>query len=895
MSAPAPRWRRYQRLFGPDPAADARDELQFHLDSKVDDLMRQGWNAEAARTEAERQLGDLRTLQVVGATLGHQRERRAGRAPRLAGCLHDLRLALRVFSRSPGYALVTTVVIALGVATSATVFSVVHAMLLQPLPFANAHELTWMSSGVGLSTRARASTGLSSVTYTVDAYEAFQQSNQSFASVTSYNPFFGSSDYLLTGDGEAQAIDGVMVAGNFFQTLGVEPVHGRLFTREELVANGRAAVLLSHGFWRARFGADPSLVGRTITLNQLAVTVVGVLPASFDFGAVFSPGQHFDVVVPAVMDDIRGWGNTLAIVGRLKPGVSAAQAQGEADALFPRLQREHPEWWGDYTSTIVPLAEHVNGHLRRPLVVLWSAVTLLLLMACVNVSSLLLARVSARDQEFAMRATLGASRPRLFGMLLAESATLTSAGAIVGLGLAVVLTRWLAHQESVTLPLLARTAVGAATLWWTLLLVALMTVAFAAVPMLRLSRQHAEQTLRGSGRGIAGGRGLERLRSALVAIEVALACVLLVGAGLLLRSFVNVLDVDLGFRPSQASAIEIVYEDGNGGARRGAVLRQLIERVEALPGVDVAGVTDMLPLGRNRSWGLRAPGAAYRDNHEMAARVRVVTPGYLEAMGIRLREGRPFSWTDAASGEAIVIVNEAAVRRHWPDRSPLGRSAEVTLDGWKPARIVGIVADVRGQSIEASTDPEMYLPVWLAGPSGAELVVRSPLAAATLAPSVMRVLRAENPNQPIAPLRPLQEVVDRSVSPRRFFVLLVGSLAALGLALAALGIFGVISYAVKQRTREIGVRMALGASAGQVQQQVLLRTIRLAGTGLVAGTIASYAVARAISSLLFDTTPGDPLSYAIVAALVLILAIIAGYLPARAASRVEPMTAMRGD
>ena len=894
MSRLVPRWRRYQRLFGPNPAADARDELQFHLESKVDELIAQGWSAAAARAEAQRHFGDLDGLEAVGEAMGQARQRQADRLSWVQSCLHDCRLALRVFTRDRGYALVTTLVVALGLGTNATVFSVVDTMLLRPLPFADAHELTWLSSGQGMTSQARASAGLSSVTYTVDAFEAFQASTATFASVTSYNPFFGSTEYLLTGRGDAQAVDGVMVAGNFFQTLGVEPAHGRLFVAEEYVANGRPAVLLAHGFWRTRFGADTSLVGNTITLNGRAVTVVGVLPASFDFGSVFAPGQRFDIFLPGVMDEMRDWGNTLAIVGRMKPGVSVAQAQAEADVLFPRLLREHPEWWGDYASKVTGLSEHVSGHVRGALLVLWSAVGLILLMACVNVSSLLLARVSARDQEFAMRATLGASRPRLFRLLLAESAAITSLGAVIGLVLAFGLTRWLAHQDAVALPLLDRAAVGASTLWWTGLLATAMTLVFAVVPMLRLSRDHAQNALRDTGRGIAGHRGLERLRSALVVVEVALACVLLVGASLLLRSFVNVLDVDLGFTPSRASVIEIAYEDEEGGgARRGVLLRQLTEAITAIPGVESAGVTDMLPLGRNRSWGLRAPGAVYRDNHEMAALVRIVTPGYLEAMGMRLREGRAFSWDDATSGEPVVVINEAAARRHWPGGTPLGRTAEVTLGGWKPARVIGIVADVRGKTIETPTDPEMYLPAWLAGPSGAELVVRSSLPVASLAPSVMRTLRDLNPDQPATQLRPLQDLVDRSVSPRRFFVLLVGSLASLGLVLAALGIFGVISYAVKQRTREIGVRMALGASAIQVRRQVMLRSVRLAGLGLCVGTLASYAMARTIASLLFGTTPGDPLTYAGVAGLVVALAALAGYLPARAASRVEPMSALR--
>ena len=887
------RWWRYSRLFGPDPAADARDELQFHIDSKVQDLLAEGWTADAARSEALRQLGDFERLRQVGEALGQQRQRRIDRASTLLACLGDMRLALRMFTRDRGYALVTTLVIALAIATNATIFSVVHAMLLRPLPFPNSHELAWLSSGANSSARGLATGGLSAVTYTVAAFEAFKASNKAFASVTCYNPFFGNSDYLLTGPGDAQAIDGVMVANNFFQTLGVQPAHGRLFVAEEYGANGRPAVLLSHGFWRRQFGSDTTLVGSTPTTVTARLSMVIVLPASFDFGSVFAPGQSFDIFVPLVMDVMRDSGNTLAVVGRLNAGVSVAQAQSEADVLFPVLHRAHPEWWGDYSSKVSALGDHVRGHLRRPLLVLWSAVGLLLLMACVNVSSLLLARASARDQEFAMRATLGASRPRLFGMLLAESAAVTGLGTVVGLGLAMALTRWLAQQDAMILPLLDRAAVGTATLWWTTALAACMTTIFAIVPMLRLSRHHAQDALRDSGRGIAGHRGLERLRAGLVVVQVALACVLLVGASLLLRSFVNVLDVDLGFTPSRASAIEIVYEGIGAREQRSVVLRRLLERVDAIHGVESAGVVDMLPLGRNRNWGLRASGAVYRDNHEMAARVRVVTPGYLEAMGMRVREGRTFSWSDSASGELVVVINEAAARRHWPGRSSLGQRAEVTLDGWKPARIVGVLADVRGQSVEASPDPEMYLPVWLAQPNGAELVVRSSLSAAALAPRLMGILREENPLQPATQLRPIQQLVDRAVSPRRFFVVLVGCLAALGLALAALGIFGVISYAVRQRRREIGVRMALGASTRQVRREVLLRSLRLAVAGLAGGSAAAYLVARTISSLLYGTTPSDPLSYAGVSLLVVILAALAGYLPAREASRVEPMTALR--
>jgi predicted permease len=561
--------------------------------------------------------------------------------------------------------------------------------------------------------------GLSGVTYTVDAFEALQRDNRSFSHVTAYNPFFGNTDYTLTGSGEPQVVAGVMVAGNFFQTLRVEPLHGRLFVREEIVKGGRRAVLLSHAFWRRQFASPPDIVGRTISLDQQAVTVVGILPPSFDFGSIFSPGLRFDLFVPAVMDDIRTFGNTLAIVGRLKPGISVPEAQAEADVLFASLQAAHPEWSDDYSSTVSGLKDHVSGAVRRPLSVLWCAVGLIFLIMCVNLSSLLLSRVSARSQEFAMRSALGASRVRVFRQVLIESVVFTGVGAIIGLGLAVAATQWLAGQGALALPLLERVSVDRAAVLWTVALVAATSLVFGLVSTLRLSTGNLQTVLRSTGRGLTGSHRLERLRATLVITEVTLACVLLIGACLLLRSFLNVLHVDLGFTPDRAAALTIDYDDGNDAGRRGVVLQEIVDAVAAIPGVETAGTTDMLPLGRNRSWGLKAADRTYQHHEGVAALVRIVTPGYLQAMGIRLREGRDFSWSDMTK-EPVVIVNEAAARQHWPGRSPVGRLASTTGNGgWTDARVIGVIADVRQQSLEDTVDPEMFLPVWRATPDGA--------------------------------------------------------------------------------------------------------------------------------------------------------------------------------
>lgn len=543
--AQLPLWRRYARLLGPNPAADVSDELRFHLEAKVDDLTAQGWTPGDARKEAERQFGDLRAVQRVGERLGQEMDLRRRRRDYRGECAQDVRYALRTLRKDRAFTLITVLILALGIAANTAVFSVVNTVLLRPLPFPDAQQLTWFASGRTLNAGLREAAGLSGVTYTVAAYEEFERRNHSFQSVTSYNPFFGNSEYTLTGRGEPQAVAGVMVAGDFFQTLGVQPALGRLFVHEECQKGGRRAVLLSDGFWRRQFAGDPAIVGQAVTLSKQSVTVVGVLPPGFDFGSVFSPGLKVDAYVPAIMDDLRTWGNTLALVGRLQRGVSVAQAQAEADILFPQIKAAHPEWWGDYTSTISGLKDFVTGKLRRSLIVLWCAVGLILLIVCLNVSNLLLARATARSKEFALRTALGAGRGRLFRQLLVESLILASAGAVLGVGLAFALTTYLAHQGSIALPLLSHVRVDRAALAWTLPVTVAAALLFGFVPGLRLSAGNIQEALKDSGQGISTGSKHERLRALMVVSEVALACVLLIGAGLLLRSFLNVLDVDL--------------------------------------------------------------------------------------------------------------------------------------------------------------------------------------------------------------------------------------------------------------------------------------------------------------------------------------------------------------
>ena len=800
--------------------------------------------------------------------------------------IQDLRYTYRSLRRDRGFALIAVLILAVGIGANITVFSVVNTILLRPLPFHDPLRLTWIAGKNGK--------GLSDVTYSTDAFGEFQAQNRAFQEATAYMPFYGDSDYKLTGWGEPLPVSGVMVAGNFFEVLGVQPELGRLFTTEESVKGGRPAMLLSHAFWQRQFAARRSIVGQAITLNNVPTTVVGVLPTSFDFGSVFAPGVRMDVFVPAIMEEMQNWGNTLCIIGRLKPGVSVAQAQAEADLLFPHyhFNLKHPEWGGDYTAKVTELGDYVRGKLRRSLVLLWCAVGMTLLIVCVNLSNLQLARAAARAKEFAMRSALGAGRGRLMRQLLTESLVLSGTGAALGLVFALVLTRYLAHQGSVALPLLSSVRVDGAALGWTLLVAVAVGVLFQLAPAFKVSEGNIQDALKDTGPSLSHGRKHERLRAGLVISEVALACVLVVAAGLLLRSFLRVLDIDLGFQPSHAAAIKIDYNDRGKAEERGPVLQEIFGRISAIPGIEAVGLSDMLPLDRNRSWGIEPKGSTFKISELQGTFVYIVTPGYLRAMGMRLLAGRDFNWQDSSNSEKAVIIGETVARFLWQGRDPVGQIAVVN---GTDRRVIGVVADVRETNVEGRPGWQMYLPITQDQPEGAEMVVRTKLPTAMLARSVMKQLRALNPAQPATEFREIQQIVDHAVSPRRFFVVLVASFAVLGLLLASLGIYGVISYSVTQQTQEIGIRMALGATQAHVLFRIVGRSLRLAVLGIAAGLLVSLAVARLIASLLYGTRPIDPVTFGGMTLLLFAVASLAGFLPAHRASRIDPMVALRNN
>ena len=858
---------------------EVNEEMASHLEMAVEENLRRGMPAEEARRQALVRFG--------GVQQAIERHRESRSLPWVDVLRQDLRFTFRMLGRDFGFTIVAILILALGIGANIAVFSVVNTILLRPLPFPDAQQLVRI---VEKDPKA----GESSKTYTADATQDFQQQNHSFQSVSGYFAFTGPDNFKLIGTGQPVPVTGLLVAEGFFQTLGVEPALGRLFRAEEYVQHAQQVALLSYPFWKRRLSADRCIVGKTINLSNSSVVVIGVLPETFDFGAVFSPGAKVDLFVPYIMDDFREDGNDLALVGRLKKGVTLAQAQSETDELFPQFffVHKHPEYGKGYTGQLTELKEYVSGKLRRSLIVLWCAVGLILLIVCVNLSNLLLARAAARSKEFAMRRALGAGRGRLVRQLLTESLVLAEGGAVLGLALAYAVLSYLAHQGSIALPLLAMVQVDRSVLEWTVLITIAAAFLFGAAPGLRMSAGNLQEVLKDSGPGLSEGRKHDRMRSTLVVTEIALACVLLVGAGLLLRSFLRVLDIDLGFEASHAAAISVDYDDGGNAAKRTAIWQEVTSRTSMIPGVESAGISDNLPMSRNRSWGIAAKGEQKPDGRAfIPIFVYIVSPGYLKAMGMRLIEGRDLTWDDVANNRPVMILNETVARKLWPGKDPIGRMA---VAGGMDAEVIGVIADVHETDAEDSAGAQMYLPaIKQYGPEGSYLVVRSKLPSASLAGSVMRTLRDINPGQPATEFKPIQSLVDHATSPRRFFVLLVGTFACLGLLLASLGIYGVISYSVTRQTQEIGIRMALGASQSLVQLGVILKTLRLALIGVAVGVIASLALARLIASLLFETAPSDPVTFVGMVVLLGTVALIAGYLPARRASKIHPMIALR--
>jgi predicted permease len=867
----------FRRLFARDQVyRDLSDEIRQHLDEKVEALVQSGVSREEAVAAARREFGNVTSLE--------ERGREVWQWPTVESLLFDVRYALRQLRRQPSFTLVAILILGLGIGANTAVFSVVDRLLFEPLAFRDPERLVWIQ-------RMNAN-GRIGRSWTVADYENLQQM-QTLDELTTYEMAFARSSYKLSGDGDPDRVAGVMVPANFFPFLGASPLVGRAFTDSECQMNGPGAVILSHGLWQRRYSGRTDIIGRQVMVNDRAATIVGVMPPSFDFGAVFAPGVKIDVYMPAVFDVLRDWGSTMAVLARRRPDASAEATQSAINAILSReFDRTNAAASRRYSFVVTPFHESLVATMRRPMLTLWAAVGLVLLIVCINLANLLLARAAARRKEMALRSAIGASRARLVRQLLTESFILSIAGGGLGVAIAYAAIAYLRRLEGISIPLLKNVEINAAALAVAGGVSVLTAVLFGLAPAITAARGNPNEALKAGTRGTGEGADPRRMRSALVVSEVALACLLLVCTGLLLRSFWHVLELDLGFQPDRLYTLRIDTGPSIDSADKfTAYMRQVAQAARDVPGIEAAAITDNVPLDSLRSWAVRAQGQP-RDQ-AIGAVIKMVGPDLMQTMRTRVVAGREFTDHDDGGGAPVALINKTLAERLWPGQDPVLRT--MMVNDSNEVQVVGVVADVRHVNVEQPPVPEFYLSILQRRTMSPSLVVRTGRPFADVAPSLRRALNQVVPDLPTANFRPLQQIVDRATSPRRFFVELLMGFAAAALALAAIGIYGVISYSVARRTPEIGVRMALGASSGRIRASVVGDTLRLALAGAVVGIAAAIAVSSVLASLLFGVSRSDPWTYAIAAAVLLMVAVAAGVIPAVRASRISPMRALRAD
>ncbi|HYW43433.1 MAG TPA: ABC transporter permease [Bryobacteraceae bacterium] len=793
----------------------------------------------------------------------------------------DLRYGLRMLRKSPGFTLTAVLALALGIGANTAIFSVVNAVLVQRLPFAGPDRLAmvWEQS-------PRTKTN---VVNPINFLE-WQSRNHSFDAMAAMIAFPSS----LAGSGEPEQVDGMAVSDGFFAILGVKPIAGRWFTPQEDVRGSDNAAILGEGLWRRRYGADPGILGRQIHVDNRSVTVVGVMPAGFRF-----PFSKAELWQPLAIDRARSArsGRYLSTVARLRPDATVASAQADMNIIAGQLQRERPEFDSKWGITVVGLREQVVGDVRRPLLVLLAAVGLVLLIACANVANLMLMRAAGRGREIAIRSALGAGRLRLARQLLVESVLMAALGGALGLAIGI----WAVEALTAALPdtiqyVSLKTIRIDTTVFLFTTLVSLATgVLFGLAPALRASRTGMTEALKEAGRGIAGAGSWTR--SALVVAEVALSVVLLVGAGLLIRSFARLTSVDPGFDARHVLSMQLSVAGHFPTNRQFLEFdTQMLERVRAVPGVEAAGTTHFLPLGRiipgTGFWRADQPRPAH--GAEPVTEVLVVMPGYFAAMNIPLVRGRVFTDRDRAGAPPTVVVNQALARQFYPGEDAVGKRLYVQWNHPdQPYEIAGVVGDVRQSSLDKAPEPALFLSN-LEEPTGpVNLVVRAQGNPRLLVNGIQSAVHSLDRDLPISDVGTMDRYVSASVAVPRFNTILLGGFAGLALVLAAVGIFGVISYSVTERTREIGVRRALGADTAMVMRLVLARGMRLTAIGVVIGSAGAFAATRLIEALLFGVSPTDAATFAAVALVLVSVALLAGYLPARRAAKIDPMRALR--
>jgi predicted permease len=824
-----------------------------------------------------------------GRLLGWLRSAAAGAEPLHGGpgIGRDIRYALRSVRREPAFFALVVLIVGLGVGACTAVYSVMSPLMVRALPFREPERLVWVTNS------GDPKNGMSAVTSRTSNLRDFRQLNHLFTSLTGYNAFFGQGSYNLVGNDRPERMVGVDVARDFLDVLGVVPIYGRNFAPDEGGTGNRDAVILTWRFWNRRFNGDPSIVGRVIDINDTPTEVVGVLPPTFDFSSIFTPGTPVDFLLPwPITDATDRTGNTTFMIGRLKPGVSVERAEADLKGVVSGLQAADSNRWG-LGARVDGLRDHIAGPYRKAMLLLLAAAATVMLIVCVNLSNLLLVRASRRSKEMAVRRALGATRGRLARQLLIESLVLALGGAVVGVVIAVFATHLIASSRALSIPMLQSVSVDGTALLISVGLAIAAGIAMGIAPALQATHTGGVGAIQDTSRGSSAGRRGRRVREGLVIAEVAMACVLLVVSGLFLRSLGNVLDVNLGFQPSHAVGWTLSTDRQFGSVAEMDVFYDgLISRVKAIPGVEEAGLVDELPLGRNRTWGpVRQPGVTYDSTELQSTFPHIVDERYFAAMKIPLMAGRGFEVSDDARADSVIILNEAAAKGVFRGEDPIGRIVTNIGRRW---RVIGVVGNVRHVALEQPSGWEMYYSFRQVDDFGMpNMVVRTSLPLAALVPSVTAAIRATDPAMPTGEFRPLSDLVDRAASPRLFILELLTAFGAVALLLAALGIYGVLSFTVAERVPEIGIRMALGESAQQVLRRVVGRTLALAGSGIGIGVVLSLVGTRSIGSLLYGVAPTDPLTFLAMAAVLLAIAALAGFLPARRASRVDPSSVMR--
>ena len=794
----------------------------------------------------------------------------------------DLKFGWRVLWRNPGFTVIAALALALGIGANTAIFSVVNAVMLQRMPFEKPDRLVMVWE-------ASPRTSKSNVVNPINFLE-WQARNRSFERIAAI--LGGSAS--LTGQGEPEVVPEMYVSNGFFEIMSVKPILGRWFAPEEDMPGNNNVAILGESLWRRRYAADPGILGKTIIVDNTGVKIVGVMPESFRF-----PQMRAEVWEPIAIDRARSAkaGRYLSTIARLRDGATIASAQADMDVLMPQLQRERPDFNSKWGITVVGLREQAIGNVKTPLLVLLGAVGLVLLIACANVANLMLMRAAGRGREIAVRAALGAGAMRIARQLLIESVMLSGFGGVLGLLIGVWAVKLLASALPNTIAYAnLKTVQIDATVFLFALAISLGTgILFGLAPAIKAARTDVQQYLKDGGRGFSSGRSFSR--SVLVVAEVALSMILLIGAGLLIRSFQRLASVDPGFDAPHVLSMNLAA-GGRFKTDQQMVefTRGVLNGVRALPGVEAAGTTHFLPLaGAGSATGFwRTDQPPPGPGSEPVTEVACVMPGYFAAMGILIERGRVFDDRDRAGAPPTVVLNQAAARLLYPNQDPLGRPLSVEWDHPdQPYEIVGVVGDVHQRALDQDVKPGIFLSMAEAPTGPLSLVVRARGDPKQLASAIQTQIRALDRDMPITGVKTMDEYVAGSLASARFNTVLLGGFSALALVLAAVGIFGVISYSVAQRTQEIGIRRALGADTVNVLRLVLAQAMGLTAAGVILGIAGAFALTRSLQTLLFEVTPTDAATFIAVSVILSAVALFASYLPARRASKVDPMAALR--